>query len=294
MLQLSRATKAVLLLLVGLVLIFMYTPLFVLILNSFNQAQISSWPIENFSFKWWSFAASYEPIKAALLNSVLVATGAMVIASILGTLVAFALKGFDFFQLFLYPLSMAKKSVTELPDGPADDNGLTPRQLKILSVIKRAVENQGYPPSMREIGKAAGLASTASVTYQLQILEEKGWIRRDAARGRAIEITLPGQDGEAAPQDKTRLIPLVGKIAAGNPILAEQIVEEVLPLPESLVGKGDLFLLQVKGDSMIDLAICDGDYVVIRSQKTAEKGEIVAYGAFSVDASICEDDWQSK
>jgi repressor LexA len=113
---------------------------------------------------------------------------------------------------------MAKKSVSELPDGPADANGLTPRQLKILSVIKKAVEDQGYPPTMREIGQAAGLSSTASVTYQLQILEEKGWIRRDAARGRAIEITLPGQDGEAAPQDKTRLIPLVGRIAAGNPI----------------------------------------------------------------------------
>jgi repressor LexA len=86
---------------------------------------------------------------------------------------------------------------------------------------------------------------------------------------------LPGEDGQAAPQDKTRLIPLVGKIAAGNPILAEQLVEEVLPLPESVVGKGELFMLQVKGDSMIDLAICDGDYVVIRSQKSAEKGEIV-------------------
>ena len=146
----------------------------------------------------------------------------------------------------------SKKGVSELPDGPADDNGLTPRQIKILSVIKRAVENQGYPPSMREIGQAAGLASTASVTYQLQILEEKGWIRRDAARGRAIEITLPGEDGHAAPQDKTRLIPLVGKIAAGNPILAEQIVEEVMPLPESIVGKGELFMLQIKGDSMID------------------------------------------
>ena len=187
---------------------------------------------------------------------------------------------FDFFLLPCYPLDMAKtpskKQVSELPDGPADDNGLTPRQLKILSVIKTAVENQGYPPSMREIGEKAGLSSTASVTYQLQILEEKGWIRRDAARGRAIEITLPGQDGQAAPQGKTRLIPLVGKIAAGNPILAEQEVEEVLPLPESLVGKGDLFMLQVKGDSMIDLAICDGDYVVIRSQKDAQKGEIVA------------------
>jgi repressor LexA len=186
---------------------------------------------------------------------------------------------------------MAKKSVSELPDGPADANGLTPRQLKILSVIKTAVEDQGYPPSMREIGQAAGLSSTASVTYQLQILEEKGWIRRDASRGRAIEITLPGQDGEAAPQDKTRLIPLVGRIAAGNPILAEQEVEEVLPLPESIVGKGDLFLLQVKGDSMIDLAICDGDFVVIRSQKDAQKGEIVAA---MIDGEATVKTWSKK
>jgi repressor LexA len=186
---------------------------------------------------------------------------------------------------------MAKKPISELPDGPTDANGLTPRQLKILSVIKTAVEDQGYPPSMREIGQAAGLSSTASVTYQLQILEEKGWIRRDASRGRAIEITLPGQDGEAAPQDKTRLIPLVGRIAAGNPILAEQEVEEVLPLPESIVGKGDLFLLQVKGDSMIDLAICDGDFVVIRSQKDAQKGEIVAA---MIDGEATVKTWSKK
>jgi repressor LexA len=195
------------------------------------------------------------------------------------------------------PLKPVKKSpaptkkITELPDGPADQNGLTPRQLKILQVIKSAVEDQGYPPSMREIGEKAGLSSTASVTYQLQILEEKGWIRRDASRGRAIEITLPGQDGEAAPQDKTRLIPLVGRIAAGNPILAEQEVEEVLPLPESIVGKGDLFLLQVKGDSMIDAAICDGDYVVIRSQKNCEKGEIVAA---MIDGEATVKTWSKK
>jgi repressor LexA len=183
------------------------------------------------------------------------------------------------------------KKISELPDGPADQHGLTPRQLKILQVIKTAVEDQGYPPSMREIGEKAGLSSTASVTYQLQILEEKGWIRRDASRGRAIEITLPGQDGEAAPQDKTRLIPLVGRIAAGNPILAEQEVEEVLPLPESIVGKGDLFLLQVKGDSMIDAAICDGDYVVIRAQKSAEKGEIVAA---MIDGEATVKTWSKK
>ena len=187
--------------------------------------------------------------------------------------------------------SSSSKKITELPDGPADQNGLTPRQLKILQVIKTAVEDQGYPPSMREIGEKAGLSSTASVTYQLQILEEKGWIRRDASRGRAIEITLPGQDGEAAPQDKTRLIPLVGRIAAGNPILAEQEVEEVLPLPESIVGKGDLFLLQVRGDSMIDAAICDGDYVVIRSQKNCEKGEIVAA---MIDGEATVKTWSKK
>jgi repressor LexA len=207
---------------------------------------------------------------------------------------------FDFFLPMPYPLAMAtkpkkapapSKKISELPDGPADQNGLTPRQLKILQVIKTAVEDQGYPPSMREIGEKAGLSSTASVTYQLQILEEKGWIRRDASRGRAIEITLPGQDGEAAPQDKTRLIPLVGRIAAGNPILAEQEVEEVLPLPESIVGKGDLFLLQVKGDSMIDAAICDGDYVVIRAQKSAEKGEIVAA---MIDGEATVKTWSKK
>ena len=189
------------------------------------------------------------------------------------------------------PAASSTKKITELPDGPADQNGLTPRQLKILQVIKTAVEDQGYPPSMREIGEKAGLSSTASVTYQLQILEEKGWIRRDASRGRAIEITLPGQDGEAAPQDKTRLIPLVGRIAAGNPILAEQEVEEVLPLPESIVGKGDLFLLQVKGDSMIDAAICDGDYVVIRAQKNCEKGEIVAA---MIDGEATVKTWSKK
>ena len=189
------------------------------------------------------------------------------------------------------PATSSTKKITELPDGPADQNGLTPRQLKILQVIKTAVEDQGYPPSMREIGEKAGLSSTASVTYQLQILEEKGWIRRDASRGRAIEITLPGQDGEAAPQDKTRLIPLVGRIAAGNPILAEQEVEEVLPLPESIVGKGDLFLLQVKGDSMIDAAICDGDYVVIRAQKNCEKGEIVAA---MIDGEATVKTWSKK
>lgn len=154
---------------------------------------------------------------------------------------------------------------------------LTARQVTILDFIKTATESQGYAPSMREIGEAAGLNSPASVKYQLDILEEKGFIRRDADRGRAMEVVLPdSMSGESAHTDKTRFIPLVGSIAAGVPITADQQVEETLPLPESLVGKGDLFMLKVKGESMINAAICDGDYVVIRQQKDANNGDIVA------------------
>jgi len=142
-----------------------------------------------------------------------------------------------------------------------------------LSVIKEAIATQGYPPSMREIGAAAGLASPASVSYQIDALIEKGFIRKDATKGRAFEVV---EHEDAIKPEKTINIPLVGRIAAGGPITAEQHIEEVYPLPESLVGKGELFLLKVVGDSMIDLAICDGDFVVIRSQKSAEKGEIVA------------------
>ena len=130
-----------------------------------------------------------------------------------------------------------------------------------------------YAPSMREIGAAVGLTSTASVKYQLEILEAKGFIRRDESKGRALELT---PDDHGAPVDKTRLIPLVGRIAAGGPITAEQEIQESFPLPESIVGSGDLFMLKVVGESMIDAAICDGDFVVIRSQKDCNNGEIVA------------------
>ena len=167
--------------------------------------------------------------------------------------------------------------LTELPDGPIDENGLTPRQTKILLAIKEAMETNGYPPSMREIGEAAGLSSPSSVKYQLEALEAKGWIRRDPSRGRALEVLTPGDERfEDIKPERTHNVPLVGRIAAGGPILAEQNVEELFPLPASLVGEGDLFMLKVVGDSMIDAAICDGDYVVIRSQKDANKGEIVA------------------
>jgi repressor LexA len=130
---------------------------------------------------------------------------------------------------------------------------------------------------MREIGEAAGLSSPSSVKYQLEALEEKGWIRRDPSRGRALEVLTPGDERfEDIKPERTHNVPLVGRIAAGGPILAEQNVEELFPLPASLVGEGDLFMLKVVGDSMINAAICDGDYVVIRSQKDCNKGEIVA------------------
>jgi repressor LexA len=163
------------------------------------------------------------------------------------------------------------------PKSTSNKPELTTRQVSILDFIKTSSESQGYAPSMREIGEAAGLNSPASVKYQLDILEEKGFIRRDADRGRAMEVVLPdSMSGESAHTDKTRFIPLVGSIAAGVPITAVQQVEETFPLPESLVGKGDLFMLKVKGESMINAAICDGDYVVIRQQKDASNGEIVA------------------
>ena len=151
--------------------------------------------------------------------------------------------------------------------------GLSPRQAEILAVIQASMNDHGYAPSMREIGAAVGLTSTASVKYQLEILEAKGFIRRDESKGRALELT-PDENG--APVDKTRLVPLVGRIAAGGPITAEQEIEESFPLPESIVGSGDLFMLKVVGESMIDAAICDGDYVVIRAQKDCNNGVIVA------------------
>lgn len=154
---------------------------------------------------------------------------------------------------------------------------LSPRQQAILDYIKDHTQSAGYPPTIREIGDAVNLTSSASVQYQLDNLESKGLIRRGGNSGRAIEIVIPDHElGSQAPTDKTAYIPLVGSIAAGVPITADQMVEETMPLPESLVGHGDLFMLKVKGESMINAAICDGDFVVIRQQKDANNGEIVA------------------
>src|SRR3954449_4540419 len=185
------------------------------------------------------------------------------------------------------------KTVTELPDGPPDATGLTPRQLRVLAHIKDSIEKRGYPPSMREIGEAVGLTSSSSVAHQLKVLEEKGYLKRDPNRPRALEVFLPEVmaarrslgSGDESSHDETGIgdvvpaasyVPLIGRIAAGGPILAEETYDEVFPLPKQLVGEGELFLLEVSGDSMVEAAICDGDYVVIRKEQTADNGDIVA------------------
>lgn len=175
--------------------------------------------------------------------------------------------------------------VSTLP-GPAGtarprEERLTARQHKVLEVIREYVEKYGYPPSVREIGDAVGLNSTSSVHHQLRSLERRGYLRRDPHRTRAVIVHPPEQPDGAATRDDEQLpapafVPLLGNIAAGGPILAEQAVESVFPLPREIVGEGELFLLNVRGDSMTGEAITNGDWVVVRQQPVAENGEIVA------------------
>ena len=190
--------------------------------------------------------------------------------------------------------------VRDFPDNPVDGSGLTARQRRVLEVIRDSVERRGYPPSVREIGQAVGLTSTSSVSHQLTTLERKGFLRRDPNRPRAVDVRPPEPaplPGAVRPADAGRgagrgtvedeaaerfahpqpaYVPVVGRIAAGGPVLAEQYIEDVFPLPRELVGTGTLFLLRVVGDSMIDAAIADGDWVVVRQQQVAENGEIIA------------------
>lgn len=181
-------------------------------------------------------------------------------------------------------------TVVELRSAGSVPSDLTPRQHLVLTTIQTAIEECGYPPSMREIGKAVGLTSSSSVSHQLRTLEEKGYLRRDPNRPRALQVVLPDSPVPSDPRrddvdDPTDIgnalptavnVPIVGRIAAGGPILAEQHVEDVYPLPKQLVGDGELYMLEVSGDSMIDAAICNGDYVVVRRQPDADNGDIVA------------------
>jgi repressor LexA len=150
---------------------------------------------------------------------------------------------------------------------------LTNRQQMILTVIRRAVAERGYPPSVREIGEAVGLKSPSSVHSQMNTLEELGYIRRDPSRPRAIEL-LGGDDGPAT--GPTVAVPMVGEIAAGGPILAEEQIDDYVSLPESLVGTGTIFALTVRGESMLEAGVLPGDTVVVRQQERVEQGEMCA------------------
>lgn len=154
---------------------------------------------------------------------------------------------------------------------------LTPRQQRVLDVIRDAVETRGYPPSVREIGEAVGLRSASSVHYQLGVLEREGYLRRDPTRPRAIEVRYDADTEQSAPPHAAvRHVPVLGEIAAGVPILAEERVEDLYPLPRDLVGEGTLFILRVRGESMVQAGVLPGDLIVVRQQPTVEQGEMCA------------------
>lgn len=173
-------------------------------------------------------------------------------------------------------MSEVGAEIHTFPDPADNGDELTKRQQRVLEVIRDWLDRFGYPPSVREIGEAVGLTSTSSVAHQLRALERKGYLRRDPNRPRAVGVLPPDADAEELNRPRPTYVPVVGRIAAGGPILAEQAVEDVFPLPKEIVGEGSLFLLKVVGDSMVDAAITDGDWVVVRQQPTAENGDIVA------------------
>lgn len=163
---------------------------------------------------------------------------------------------------------------------------LTPRQRQVLEFIDAEVRQRGYPPSVREIGQAVGLSSSSTVHAHLAALQDKGFLRRDPTKPRAIEVCFEAGSGSVAERRPARYVPIVGDVAAGTGVLADQQIEETLPLPEDFTGDGQLFMLRVRGDSMIDAGILDGDFVVVREQPDAEAGETVVAGIPGEEATV--------
>ncbi|HZR14665.1 MAG TPA: transcriptional repressor LexA [Acidimicrobiia bacterium] len=182
------------------------------------------------------------------------------------------------------PRTKARRS--EDAADPADVDALTPRQRQVLEFIDEQVRARGYPPSVREIGEAVGLSSSSTVHAHLAALQDKGYLRRDPTKPRAIEITLEPDSGLAVERRPARHVPLLGDVAAGTGVLAAEQVEETLPLPQDFTGDGQLFMLRVRGESMIDAGILDGDYVVARRQDTADPGDVVVAGIPGDEATV--------
>jgi repressor LexA len=163
---------------------------------------------------------------------------------------------------------------------------LTERQRQVLDCIDESVRTRGYPPSVREIGEAVGLSSPSTVHAHLAQLQDKGYLKRDLSKPRALEVALEASTGSSAERRPVRHIPLIGDVAAGTGVLAAENVEELVPVPSDLTGEGELFMLRVRGESMIELGIFDGDYVVARTQATAENGDLVVAGIPGEEATI--------
>ena len=170
------------------------------------------------------------------------------------------------------------------PTGPGKP--LTERQRQVLEFIDQETRDRGYPPSVREIGEAVGLSSPSTVHAHLAALQDKGYLRRDPTKPRAIEVSREPITGAAVERRPVRHVPLLGDVAAGTGVLAAENVEEVLPLPQDFTGDGELFMLRVRGESMIDVGIFDGDFVVVRTQRAAENGEIVVAGIPGEEATV--------
>ena len=156
---------------------------------------------------------------------------------------------------------------------------LTGKRREILEVIEASLRDRGYPPSVREIGEAVGLTSSSSVHAHLNTLQKQGYLRRDPTKPRAIEVRFDPSSGAAVERRPARHVPLVGDVAAGTDVLAQENVEELVPIPADFTGEGgDLFMLRVRGDSMVDAGILDGDFVVARQQTTAQNGDVIVAG----------------
>lgn len=166
------------------------------------------------------------------------------------------------------------------------DTALTGKRREILDFIAAQLRERGYPPSVREIGEAVGLTSSSTVHTHLTTLQRQGYLRRDPTKPRAIEVRYDANSGAAIERRPARHVPLIGEVAAGTDVLAQENVEELLPLPEEFTGEGQLFMLKVRGDSMVDAGILDGDYVVVRQQPVALKGDIVVAGIPGDEATV--------
>lgn len=163
---------------------------------------------------------------------------------------------------------------------------LTPRQRQVLEFIDAEVSRRGYPPSVREIGEAVGLSSPSTVHAHLAALQDKGYLKRDPSKPRAIELSLEPQTGAAIERRPMRYVPLVGDVAAGTGVLAAENIEETVPLPQDFTGEGEIYMVRVRGESMIEAGILDGDYVVVRTESSPRNGDVVVAGIPGEEATV--------